>query len=509
MFTKVFERMSRAGNGAVFLMFLGGSFLIRFPFFFRDYVDRDESTFILMAQSLVDGHLPYTQLWDLKPPLLFFIFALPIWLFGKSLVAIRVAGLLAVSGIVYSTYALGRETGGRAAGLAAGLACMFLMSLGGSVQGVMSEHFSMLFLLPALLLLARRPGRLSYFAAGALLGLAVLCKSNLAVALPVLAGYLVIRSLTREGRAMRIPVLFAGLGGTLVLFGSVLPYLWSGQGSLWWDSVILAPLAYSGDTGEFRMSSLAFYLAVGLLLWLAFRRGWLNLRDPATALVAVCMAGVLLAFYKGGKINGHYLLQFYPLALVLLFTSLEQAAPRLARGFVGGAVIWLILLPVESYREYADLWAHHREEGTWYNGEGVAVPRYLHNAYPGEDRIFFLEYHIGYWFMDALPPTAVATHPSNICRSYLYPFIPGSRPDPEAEIQYIMETYRPQVVVRRLGKAVFDSGCMLENAEIESYLEVYYRRDTVLGRAEIYTRIKDSRAGSRREASSRIRPGSI
>ncbi len=488
MFTKVFERMSRAGNGAVFMMFLGGSFLIRFPFFFRDYVDRDESTFILMAQSLVDGHLPYTQLWDLKPPLLFFIFALPIWLFGKSLVAIRVAGLLAVSGIVYSTYALGRETGGKATGLAAGLACMFLMSLGGSVQGVMSEHFSMLFLLPALLLLARAPGLLSYFTAGALLGLAVLCKSNLAVALPVVAGYLLIRSLTREGRAMRIPVLFAALGGGLVLFASVLPYLWSGLGSLWWDSVVRAPLAYSGDAGEFRPASLGFYLAAGVLLWLAFRRGWLNRRDPATGLLAICLAGILLAFYKGGKINGHYLLQFYPLALVLLFTSLQQAAPRITRGFVGGALLWLALLPAESYREYADLWSYYRKEGTWYNGEGVAVPRYLHNTYPGEDRVFFLEYHIGYWFVNALPPTAVATHPSNICRSYLYPFIPGSRPDPESEIQYIMETYRPQMVVRRLGKPVFESDCMLENAAIESYLEVYYQRDTLVGRAEIYVR---------------------
>ena len=488
MFTKVFERMSRAGNAAVFLMFLGGSFLIRLPFFFRDYVDRDESTFILMAQSLIDGHLPYTQLWDLKPPLLFFIFALPIWLFGKSLVAIRVAGLLAVSGIVYSTYALGRETGGRAVGLGAGLACMFLMSLGGSVQGVMSEHFSMLFLLPALLLLARTPSRLRYFMAGGLMGLAVLCKSNLAVALPVLAGYLLFRSLTREGRVMRIPVLFAALGGALVLFGSVLPYLWSGQGALWWDSVILAPLAYSGDTGEFRVSSLGFYLAVGLLLWMAFRRGWLDRRDIATQILAICLVGILLAFFKGGKINGHYLLQFYPLALVLLFTSLQQAAPRVVSGFVGGALLWMLLLPVESYREYADLWTHYRKEGTWYNGEGVAVPQYLSRAYPGLEKVYFLEYHIGYWFLDALPPSAVATHPSNICRSYLYPFIPGSRPDPESEIQYIMETYRPEVVVRRRGKPVFDSSFMVENATIESYLQVYYQRDTVVGRAEIYER---------------------
>ena len=200
------------------------------------------------------------------------------------------------------------------------------------------------------------------------------------------------------------------------------------------------------------------------------------------------MAGILLAFFKGGRVNGHYLLQFYPLALVLLFASLQQVAPRLARGFVGGALLWLAILPVESYREYADLLAHYREKGIWYNGEGMEVPHYLRNAHPETKKVFFLEYHIGYWFLDALPPSAVATHPSNICRSYLYPFIPGSRTDPESEIHFIMETYRPEVVVRRQGKSIFDSDHMLENAEMESYLEVYYRRDTVLGRAEVYAR---------------------
>lgn len=488
MFSRVFDRMNRAGNGLVFLMFLGGSLFLRFPFFFRDYVDRDESTFILMAQSLVDGHLPYTQLWDLKPPLLFLIFALPIYTFGKSLFAIRVAGWLTVGGIAFYTYVLGRETGGKANGLAAGLACMFLMSLGGSVQGVMSEHFSMLFLMPALIGLVRPPGRRSYFLAGAGMGLAVLCKSNLAIAFPVLGLYLLFQCLRRKGRPMRVPILFLILGGTLVLFASVAPYLWAGQGSLWWDSVVRAALAYSGDSGTLQGSSLGFCLAIGLLLVLAFRQGWLDGGNPAVRLTAIALVGILLAFFKGGRINGHYLLQFYPLALVLLFGALQRTSPRSLRFFVGGALLWLLILPIESYKEYGAILVHYRQQGRWYNGEGVEVPLYLQKAYPGERNVLFLEYHIGYWFLDALPPTAVATHPSNICRSYLYPFIPGSRPNPLSEIQYIMETRRPEVVVRRMGKPVFDAQYMLENAEIESYLAVYFRRDTVVGRAEVYAR---------------------
>lgn len=488
MFSRVFQRLNRAGNGLLFLVFLGGSLFFRLPFFFRDYVDRDESTFILMAQSLVDGHLPYTQLWDLKPPLLFLIFALPIWAFGKSLLAIRVMGWLAVSGIVYYTYALGRETGGKAAGLSAGVVCMLLMSLGGSVQGVMSEHFSMLFLLPSLGLLVRPPGRWSYFLAGAGFALAVLCKSNLAIALPILGLYLLYQSFGKEGGQMRAPVGFLLLGGTLLLLGSAAPYLYTGQGSLWWDSVIRAPLAYSGDSGGIRPASLLFYGAVGLLLWLGFRRGWLDGGNLATRVITITLVGILLAFLKGGRLNGHYLLQFYPLALVLLFSALQRLSPRSLRIIAGGTLLWTLLLPLESYREYAAIVSHYRERGHWYNGEGVEVPLYLERAYKGERNVLFLEYHVGYWLLDALPPTAVATHPSNICRAYLYPFIPGSHDTPELEIKYIMESRRPEIVVRRSGKPVFDQQYTLENAEIESYLGVDYRRDTLIGRAEIYVR---------------------
>lgn len=48
--------------------------VIRLPFFFTTVINWDESTFIIMGQSILDGHLPYTVLWDNKPPLLFVFF---------------------------------------------------------------------------------------------------------------------------------------------------------------------------------------------------------------------------------------------------------------------------------------------------------------------------------------------------------------------------------------------------------------------------------------------------
>lgn len=115
------------------------------PLFFRDYVDRDESTFILMAQSWIDGHLPYTQLWDLKPPLVYLFFALIIYIFGKSFIAIRLVGALAVAIIAFFTYKIGKEVKSTLVGFWAAIGCVYLLSLFGSLQGVMSEHLSMLF----------------------------------------------------------------------------------------------------------------------------------------------------------------------------------------------------------------------------------------------------------------------------------------------------------------------------------------------------------------------------
>ena len=115
-------------NWTVFSILTIVSILIRLPFFFRDYIDRDESTFILMGQSWVDGHLPYTELWDLKPPITFLFFAGIIQIFGKSFVAIRVIGALVVAGTAFFSYKIGEAVHSRKVGFWAGISCFRVCS---------------------------------------------------------------------------------------------------------------------------------------------------------------------------------------------------------------------------------------------------------------------------------------------------------------------------------------------------------------------------------------------
>ncbi|HEX4382667.1 MAG TPA: hypothetical protein VH083_06950, partial [Myxococcales bacterium] len=61
-------------------------------------LDIDEVDFALIGRSVAEGHLPYAQLVDIKPPLTYVAFA-PAALFGKlSLVPMHLLGIFLVAG---------------------------------------------------------------------------------------------------------------------------------------------------------------------------------------------------------------------------------------------------------------------------------------------------------------------------------------------------------------------------------------------------------------------------
>src|SRR6185503_1605479 len=171
-----------------YLFLFCAAFFIRFPFFFRDYIDRDESTFILIGKSITDGHLPYDHMWDLKPPLLFYFFAFIQYIFPDSLIAIRFFGVLIIfiSAAVLMQIA---KTVGAKNPFAIGLSYILFSSLFGSVQGIMSEHVSVLFFLPGLLFFLKKKTPLNLFLSGFFLGCALLCKLNYAYAVVALLLY--------------------------------------------------------------------------------------------------------------------------------------------------------------------------------------------------------------------------------------------------------------------------------------------------------------------------------
>ncbi|GGD52030.1 ArnT family glycosyltransferase [Muriicola marianensis] len=488
--TSLIPNYQNLKDGKVFLGLALLSVCLRFPFFFRDYIDRDESTFILMAQSWVDGHLPYTQLWDLKPPLVFLFFSVIIYIFGKSFLAIRFFGALVVAVVSFYTYKTGKEVYSARIGFWSSLGCVYLLSLFGSLQGVMSEHLSMLFFMPALFLLLKHRKAGWFFIAGILLGVSLMMKLNLAYAvIGMLLWVFGISIFERKARRGFVRIVFLGSGIILPVVATFLPYLASGIPEVWMDSVIRAPLAYSNDLQSSVLNVLplvAVLLLFGMICW---KKKWIDFSDPKVLLLTAVLAGVVFSFLKSGKVNGHYLMQLYPMLLILLGIALSHAL-RHRQIYYPLALFLAVSLPVESYIELANIIDNKRKHGTYYNGEGFTVPDFIREQKLNSEDVLFFEYHIGYWILDASPPSKAATHPSNICRQALYPYFENPRKNALEELEYLLDSLKPKTVVTRKEKSVFDKEYVEEDAYVRSYLSDHYRLAGTVGRAEIFTRLK-------------------
>ena len=472
-----------------FIFFLGLAFLIRLPFFFRDYIDRDESTFILLGQSLVDGHLPYTELWDLKPPLLFFFFGGLIALFGKSFIAIRFTAVLIVALTALLTFLIARRISDNTPlSLLAGILSIYLVSLFGSMQGLMSEHISTLFFLFCIYLLIQKREMRLLLAAGIFMGISLMVKTNIAYATLLL---LVFLSLPLKKNSWHKSVWEAavfGVGLFLVIVLTYIPYAAQGLGSVWINSVYYAPLAYTSSATDQVLRVVPLGLIVAVFLFISWRYKLLNWRDNDILLLILMLIGIVFSFFRVGKVNGHYLIQVYPILLVLLVIILAKTKWILQARSAWFILIFLLLAPIESYREGAHVIRHKSVRGSWFNGEGITVPAFLREEQLMDKNVFFLEYHIGYWLIDQNPPTKAATHPSNICRSELFPHYNETRTTGLEEIQFIMEEIKPDIVVIRKNRAIFDKENEEENIYVTTYLDENYSLHAEVDNANILMR---------------------
>lgn len=480
---------AQLSHKSVFFIIFVLSVFIRLPFFFRDYIDRDESTFILIGQSWVDGFLPYTELWDIKPPITFLFFAGIIYFFGKSFFAIRFIGALIVAVTAFFTYRITDTLSTKKVALWSGLFCVVLLSLFGSIQGVMSEHIVMFFFMPALYIILTKKNTYWYIITGLFMGLALMTKLNIAYVVLFLGLFNLYQNFISKSYTKGILNAVAyGVAIIGIILLTVLPYHLAGDTEMWYRSVVQAALEYAGARRESIWKMAPTLLPILLFFIFAWKRKSIDFKDPKVQILVVAVVGVLLSFIKGGRINSHYLIQLYPVLIVLVAVVIEKISLPVRTGLKPFLPFLLLLVPAESYLEYFRIVKNKVERGTFFNGEGITVPKYIRENDLPTENILFLEYHIGYWMLDKTPPTKAATHPSNICKPEMFPFYDNPRKTGLQEITYIMEEIKPKTVVIRKGRTIFDPQLIEENGYINSQLQEYYKKPITVDLAEIYVR---------------------
>lgn len=426
-----------------------------------------------MGQSIADGHLPYAHLWDLKPPLLFYFFASIEKIFPHSFFAIRFFGTIIIflTAIVLMRIVKELELKN---GFVIALCYVLLSSEFGSLQGVMSEHFAVLFLILGIYLFIKRKSNNNVFISGMVFGCAILCKLNYAYAIAALMAFCFLYNLKNDQRRSLIYLALstAGIVVPIMLIG--IPYILSGKTNLFVNSVFLAPLEYSRATNYTLLEKLKmtwWVLALtALVAYLSIKFSKEETKFISYALVVI-LVGTVYTFFSSGIINGHYLVQVYPFLLLLL---LGVIAPKPIHIKISFAAVAVSLLSFESILEYGRVIKTFGDRENY--RPTFEVVSELKKLKLDDDKIFFANYHIGYWLLDQYPLTKSTTHPSNLSRPFLFKYFNDSNKTSLEELKYLMEDVQPDVVVSASDELDCFAGDSPENKYFRQRLEEQYKK---------------------------------
>jgi len=153
----------------------------------------DQGIFFIVARKLLDGGLLYRDIVDIKPPLIYHMYAGAIWLMGPSAFSIHVLDVLLQLVTCWLLWRLIRGVGGGDLAAAVAIVVYVLILLAGSVQCLgQTESYTGLFGLPILYAITVRRTSGWLVAAGCCAGALVLLKYTFGLALVGTVAYLVL-----------------------------------------------------------------------------------------------------------------------------------------------------------------------------------------------------------------------------------------------------------------------------------------------------------------------------
>ena len=301
----------------------------------------DEGVYAVVASGLLDGELPYRDLFDNKGLLLYASYALSFLLWGESVEAPQLLAALALSATALLVYVEGRLLLSRGAALAAGLTFALLPG----VLWVSSEAASEFLMLAPLtgslvaFTLGARDGRLRWFVACGLLGgVAALTKQTALWSLLALGLLAAARGAPRGLHRLRAASAL-GAGAAAVALAAATPFVLLGAAPELIDATVLFNLTLGShlslaDRVELLAGGIVvFTLAAGAIVLAAGRGAYLLARRGGTAERALLAwsSAALLGVVSATFFFPHHFATLLP-ALALLAAANLDAPPRWPSG---------------------------------------------------------------------------------------------------------------------------------------------------------------------------------
>lgn len=450
----------------ILVLFLITTFL-RLAYFYPTVIFWHESTYILLAQDLLSGHLPQTVISELKPPFAVLPYALSIICFGKSIFAVRFGGLISIFLSSVFVYLGGRKHFGRIAALLAAICLSLFVTLEKDAGCVMIEHFALLPLALVVYLWPLRWSKTTAIAIGLAIGLAAAIKTNLTLFVLAPLG-LICNSYKSIGtrRSLLLCLLLLSMV-CLPRIVVLLIYLWTGHFDLFWQATVIAPAlsvsnhrqeliakfpALLEQLGKVNLIAVTFSWLFPIMAFVrAYRRRVVGEWTFVLGMTLMLLSGLVTIAAAGVLHARRYYLVLVPFSSVLsglIFRDIFNMSQRkLARAsWAIALVVSFIVLCIPILMQYWKYWSDvekRQQEDTAYQISKYLIQHQVKGKY-----VYFHSAHIGYWLTDSLIPTRFV-HPMDMERPFLLRNLYVSPSSPSQEIHNIMSKH-PLYIIRRL-----------------------------------------------------------
>jgi len=501
----------------VLLGFIALALIHRLPFYWDDSINWDEHTFLLMGSALLDGHLPYTKLWDLKPPVVFLSYAFFIKILGENIISVRFAGTLYAALTAFFAFLSARKIMHEQLAIAIGVFTVFLIGTMPYGQATMSETIAIVPLAAAFyLMVANEEFKCKQvFLVAFLLATAALIRLNLLYVSLTICCFLLIFYIREKLSIKNILFRFSAytLGYSIPFLLILVPYIYIGEVQTLIGALFLAPLSYT----EFYGRSSGYSIFPDRMLSLAkiaFSWGWIiplmgivfvlymtvkresSIYQNIRSLSLLFLLAIMLSILRGGAFQDHYLIQLSPFLGIILVQSAAKKIffqrPIFSQPFSVLVALSIFIFPVTglSMANYNSLISQTQLTKEFRKpSPAQQIADYLIAHRADHDLVYMMDDHIAYLYMDIYPPTACSTHPSNIVRKSILQYC-STHPNatPLSEMNNTL-SLKPKFIVKKDGIPWYLKTKQGVHKSLMEELHQSYQLVEVIERREIYRRL--------------------
>ncbi len=342
---------------------------------------RDSGVFLYIGWRMLQGEIPYRQLWDHKPPMIFFIDALGLFIGGGSIWGVWLLELILLFFAALLGFTLIKRFLGSLPALFS--LSLWLMSLVFIINGGnLTTEYTLVLQFASLWLAVEAEEKGYFFWRGYLIGvltaLAFFTKQNvIGIGLAIVIYIIISRLLTRQFKRLLRALVVILLGSLTVTVVLLLFFVLTGALEDFWDAAFAynfvyinnpAPLRFGGRLRGIRLlarTGLAQFAlagwAAGLTLLLCKKKIGPKYTAPlAIALLALPLEFILVGI--SGRGYEHYFMALLPIFSIFAafaFWLILSRIPALADGKMAGLffttalIILLLFAPADEYYQEA------------------------------------------------------------------------------------------------------------------------------------------------------------